>query len=357
MPNLANLNSKTQPPAHSRNSYDFVRFCAAAMVLFSHHFDLAGLTEPKVPFYDEDFGQLGVAIFFCLSGFLIAQSLGKNNDWARFLAARCLRIFPNLAFVLVVTSGVTLVAYGNYAHLWQHVSYVLRNVAMFFGGTVFVIPGVLTDSVRQSLNDPLWTLPYELWLYVALFMVCLPGMRWGRIGILLLGIGLALLRLSDADKTAIGPLETGDLINLGSFFFAGAMLSLGWRYCERHGVAVGLAGLVALPVLVWNELTMLQPIALAACVLGLGSSRAMGWFARGGDASYGMYVFGWPLQQLSLHLIGTFWWSFALASAATIAIGYATWHGFERRALAQRDRVTKAIHQTTRRTHPSHITS
>ncbi len=93
------------------------------------------------------------------------------------------------------------------------------------------------------------------------------------------------------------------------------------------------------PSWLWNELTVLQPIALAACVLGLGSSRAMGSFARGGDASYGMYVFGWPVQQLSLQLIGPFWWSFALAFGVTVAIGYATWHGFERRALAYRDRA------------------
>lgn len=334
--------------AHSRNSYDFVRFWAAAMVIFSHQFDLVGFPEPQVPLYGEDFGQLAVAIFFCLSGFLIAQSLKKDNDVARFLAARCLRIFPNLAFVLVVTSGVALVAYGNTANLWQHVAYVFRNMTMFVGGTVFVVPGVLADAVRQSLNDPIWTLPYELWAYLILFAACLPGPRWSRYGILLLGIGFAILRAAPADDLLIGPLESGDLINLGSYFFAGAMLSLLWRSCERHGVALGLAGLVALVIVLWNELTVLQPIALAVAIVGLGSSRAMGWFARGGDASYGMYVFGWPVQQLSLALVGSFWWSFALAFGLTVAIGYATWHGFERRALTHRDRMADAIRRMLR---------
>lgn len=319
------------------------------MVIFSHHFDLAGFAEPQVPLYGEDFGQLAVAIFFCLSGFLIAQSLEKRNDAARFLAARFLRIFPNLAFVLVATSGVALIAYGNYAHLWQHIAYVLRNLTMFIGGTVFVIPGVLTDATRQSLNDPLWTLPYELWSYLILFAVCFPGPRWSRYGILVLGIGLAILRTVDTEKLVIGPLEAGDFINLGSYFFAGAVLSLGWRFCERHAMAVGLTGLLALIIVAWNELTVLQPIALAACILGLGRSRAMGWFARGGDASYGMYVFGWPVQQFSLHLIGSFWWSLAIAFAATVVIGYATWHGFEKRALSHRDRVAKAIRHMFRR--------
>jgi peptidoglycan/LPS O-acetylase OafA/YrhL len=53
-------------PVDSRreNSYDFVRFCAASAVLFSHHFDLAGRPEPPVPGYGEDFGELAVEIFF-----------------------------------------------------------------------------------------------------------------------------------------------------------------------------------------------------------------------------------------------------------------------------------------------------
>ena len=322
------------------------------MVIFSHQFDLAGFAEPQVPFYGEDFGQLAVAIFFCLSGFLIAQSLEKQNDAARFLAARFLRIFPNLAFVLIVTSAVALFAYGNYAHLWQHIAYVLRNLTMFVGGTVFVIPGILGDATRQSMNDPLWTLPYELWSYLILFAVCFPGPRWSRYGILVLGIGLAILRTVDTDGVVIGPLEAGDFINLASYFFAGAVLALGWRFCARRALAVGLAGLLALIVAVWNEFTVLQPIALAACVLGLGSLGTMGWFARGGDASYGMYVFGWPVQQLSLHMIGSFWWSLAIAFGVTVAIGYATWHGFERRALSYRDRLADVIRSALRTPRP-----
>ncbi len=58
-------------------------------------------------------------MFFCLSGFLIGQSLQRSTDWASFLAARLLRILPNLAFALVLTSAVSLVWYRNYEHLSQ----------------------------------------------------------------------------------------------------------------------------------------------------------------------------------------------------------------------------------------------
>jgi peptidoglycan/LPS O-acetylase OafA/YrhL len=120
------------------NSYDFVRFCAASAVLFSHHFALAGFPEPSVPGYGEDFGKLAVEVFFCLSGFLICRSLQKSTDWAQFLSARCLRIFPNLTFSLVATSGATLLWYDNYANIWKHVKYVVGNLLIFLRGVTYV---------------------------------------------------------------------------------------------------------------------------------------------------------------------------------------------------------------------------
>ena len=74
--------------SRAANSYDFVRFCAASAVLFSHHFDLSGLPEPQVPGFGEDFGEVAVEVFFCLSGFLICRSLQKSAGFARFAAAR-----------------------------------------------------------------------------------------------------------------------------------------------------------------------------------------------------------------------------------------------------------------------------
>jgi len=336
------------PSAHTQNSYDFVRFCAASAVMFSHHFDLAGFAEPQVPLLDMDFGQLGVSVFFCLSGFLIAQSLEKSSDRARFFATRFLRIFPNLTFVLVVTSTAALLIVGNTAHLWQHVAYVFHNLAMFVGGVVFTIPGVLEDATRASLNDPLWTLPYELWCYVLLLVVFVPGGRWTRTVILVLAVALALLRATSFDDRALGPLEIDDLVNLASYFFAGAALSLVWRIGDRAALSIGAAGLIGL-LAVRADIIELQPIALAACIVGLGRSRAFASFARGGDVSYGMYVFAWPLQQVSLHLIGSFWLSLAVAFAATVAIGYVTWHGFERRALTQREALAEVIRNAFRR--------
>jgi len=104
--------------------------------------------------------------------------------------------------------------------------------------------------------------------------------------------------------------------------------------------AAGLIAVVAVRNLVAVD-TVLNSLALAACVIGLGSSRAMAWFSRGGDASYGMYVLAWPVQQFVLLLVAPFWLSLLLAFLATTALGYATWHAYERRLMASPKRLAE----------------
>jgi peptidoglycan/LPS O-acetylase OafA/YrhL len=334
------------------NSYDFVRFCAASAVLFSHHFDLAGLPEPQVPGYGEDFGELGVEVFFCLSGFLIYRSLQNSTSWARFICARFLRIFPNLAFVLVASSTVTFFWYRNDDQLWPHIVYVADNLLLFLRGVTDVIPGVFADAVRPAVNEPLWTLPYELWLYAVLALMFVPGSRWSSaavvLGALLLGIGWSATPV--IGEFDIGPLHSLDFFRLGSFFLSGAVLAVFWPYIGSHALTIGAVGLLGTFV-IRNLLpidTIFHSLALAAAVIGLGSSKAMSWFSKGGDASYGMYVFAWPVQQFSLLLIGPFWLSMLVAFLTTTAIGYGTWHAFEQRAMSYPARLAQILQRVVR---------
>lgn len=330
----------------SANSYDFVRFCAASAVLFSHHFVLSGLPEPAVPGFDEDFGEVAVAVFFCLSGFLICRSLQRSPGWKRFAAARILRIFPTLALVLVASSAVTFWRYRNFPNTEAHVIYVVDNLLMFVKGVTFVIPGVFIDAASRDVNNPIWTLPYELWCYVALALMFVFGARRSAILIVIamLAVTTAWSLDSEIEDFDIGPLESSEIFRLGSYFLSGAFLAVVWPRIGRYAVAIGFAGLIGSFVVrdVLPMETALQSLALAACVIGLGSSGVMAWFSKGGDASYGMYVFAWPVQQFVVLLVAPFWISLAVAFLITVGIGYAAWHAFEKRLLLIPKRLTRA---------------
>jgi peptidoglycan/LPS O-acetylase OafA/YrhL len=341
---------KTEPRAG--NSYDFVRFCAASAVLVSHHFALSRLPEPIVPGYGDNLGVLAVQVFFCLSGFLICRSLQKSTDWSQFVSARFLRIFPNLAFSLTATSVGTLVWYSNYSHIWKHAKFVIGNLLMFFRGVTYVIPGVFEDcKASPAINGPLWSLPFELWLYVLLFIFFVLGGRRSGVFILLGAILLSVVwgaTPTIGDMTA-GPFDSFQFSRLGSFFMSGAVLAMCWPYIENHAVKIGAAALLAIFLIhkIMPINTIFHSLALAAIVVGLGSSKSMAWFARGGDASYGMYIFAWPLQQFSLLLINSFWSSMIVAFLATTTLGYATWHTFEKRAMSVRKSFARYLSSLT----------
>ena len=77
-----------------KNNFDFIRFIASSLVLFSHSFSLV-LTVGREPlnYFSEgrlSSGRVAVIIFFILSGFLIASSWESRNNFAKFMTARIL---------------------------------------------------------------------------------------------------------------------------------------------------------------------------------------------------------------------------------------------------------------------------
>jgi|GEM_PF-1510528 peptidoglycan/LPS O-acetylase OafA/YrhL len=65
------------------NNYDFLRFFAATLVLISHSFALLGAGYEPMAVFSKDqttFGELGVNIFFFISGLLITQSYCRNGS-------------------------------------------------------------------------------------------------------------------------------------------------------------------------------------------------------------------------------------------------------------------------------------
>ena len=158
--------------AVQKNSFDLLRLCAAALVLYSHQHALLGLAELELLGWTT-FGGVGVSIFFFLSGLLVWSSWARDPDLKRFFIRRSLRIFPALWFVVLVTvlvlgpifSNLTAADYFASFEAWRYLSTALLVV---WRG----LPGVFADNpFPLAVNGSLWTLPVEFLCYVSVALV------------------------------------------------------------------------------------------------------------------------------------------------------------------------------------------
>jgi len=199
------------------------------------------------------------------------------------------------------------------------------------------LPGVLfaDNSVGLLVNGSLWTLRYEMMMY--LMILALAAARLLRLSsaIALVGVGIAAVYFEKA-LTPFG--DIGEWAWFVGFFASGMVL----HFLRDRLVFAGryaLLAAAALVVFVWlGHFIMLFPLAGAYLVI---------WFARRhdrwldyskhvGDLSYGLYIYGWPAEQLVMWLSGgkALWWQVFLGSLGlALPAAWASWHGIEKWAL------------------------
>ena len=132
---------------------DAVRFFAAFWVMNFHY--LFGQTG-DLEWYR--YGNLGVQLFFIISGFVIVQSL-KGKTLKEFATNRFLRLFPLFWILCTATYLITLIIPNT-----ATVSFIeyLRSMTMF--GDVFI--GIV--GYTRLIDPSYWTLTVELIFYIGI---------------------------------------------------------------------------------------------------------------------------------------------------------------------------------------------
>ena len=343
--------------ARPANAFDFIRILAALAVLYSHSFVLYGLPEPQV-MAGQTFGSLAVAVFFALSGFLICQSWQRDPSVIRFAMRRVLRIFPGLLVVVLLTALVvgplmTQVSVHEYfgdATPWRYI----RSAGLALGSPPII--GLFEHSLYpNAVNGSLWTLKYEILMYMVL---AVSGRLFARSSLKLAcalvfaAFALAWCALAYAAK---GPIQLPGLWRLGielyadriaylgAFFFGGALanvylpnIKLSWLAAAALLVPAFFVNNTAAMVLLW--------LAIPYCVLVF-AFKAPAVFRKvnGFDYSYGIYIYAFPIQQVISEVGQQHGWPWsAVLSApivATVALAGLSWHCIEQPALSFKDRI------------------
>lgn len=326
--------------AGKNNNLNFIRLIAALAVIYGHAYAV-------VPGHGGDWvvrttgyafaGGVAVDIFFLISGFLVTGSILAGGA-RHYLLSRFLRIYPALWVHLILIvfilgpmlSKLPATEYFSSHDVW---SYFLNLAGTYQGA--FFLPGVFADNPDKAVNGSIWSVLIEVWLYLVLFVFYIVGILRSRWVFNVVFFVLIIAVWNDSSWVPSGFSGTTNL-HVCLMFYIGAFLYVNRDMISLNplhlifalflcGITIGSKGFPFAYVLLLISLF---------CLVSFHSQFS--WLSRYGDYSYGVYLYGWPSQQLvamnfpSMLPLENAFWSGLLA----LFCGVLSWHLIERPALA-----------------------
>ncbi|MBS3180157.1 MULTISPECIES: acyltransferase family protein [unclassified Pseudoclavibacter] len=318
------------------NALNFVRLGLATAVILGHSWVFGAFGHSVFA----DFADWSVNGFFAISGYLIVASRLRLSFWD-YMWRRALRIFPAFWVVLIATGLVVAplaaAASGERFELQSGLTYVFRNAALYIGQQG-IEDTLMTVPFPYIWNLSLWTLVHEFSFYVVVAIALLvPWVR--RNGLLffcilvvvLVGFRIAAFTVLDLELSVFFK----NTLRLGGFFAAGAVVYFLRDRIRVSWIWLGIATAVTGVFYAAGLLHWVGQLPFAVLVLLAGAKLPIRIGARN-DISYGVYIWGAPVQQcLALAGGATFGpWIYALlALVATTPLALASWFWIESPAL------------------------
>jgi peptidoglycan/LPS O-acetylase OafA/YrhL len=311
-------------------------------------------------------GAVAVNLFFALSGYLVSASWQRLGSFRRFMEARTPRIFP--AFVLLMlwqAFFVTPISLKTWAAVPSpHQMPRLLAATLSFNSVTPPAPSqgqlFAENTIPGEINGSLWTIRYEFLCYLLLGLAgcaSLLNRRWFRLGLfaLLLALFVATpdLDLPSSIETALGRWSYWG--RWAVYFLAGTVVYWDARFLRMNGITLVLAisgVVVALAGPVFLQ-RLLGPLLLPWLMMHIAYLRPLASLGRKlpGDFSYGLYLYGFPIQQLLMQFFPSENWSVfgvtAASTAATLPFAVASWYWVERPCLRLKRKAPPAPRTAT----------
>jgi len=346
------------------NNFNLIRLSAALAVLVSHSFVLvSGHREaaPLLTILGMHLGNIAVDIFFIISGFLVTGSLLSRQSTIEFVWARLLRIYPALIVMVLLSVfllGLFFTTIPATSFLRSHEThvYMLQNMTLV-SDVAYTLPGVFESlPMKKIVNGSLWTMPYEILLYMMLAILWLAFGLVGSFRLQALKSSVLLLAVVSffaffADHLVAR--SESDFSRLFFMFFTGAAY-----YVLKERIvlsywffAFALAGLLA--SVIDKKIFFVVYILLLAYILFFLAYVPAGRirnFSRIGDYSYGVYIYAFPVQQSIAAIIPgvSVIKMLVLSSTATLIIAALSWNLIEKHALRLK---SSSVHLSRRMLH------
>jgi peptidoglycan/LPS O-acetylase OafA/YrhL len=322
--------------------------CALAVLLFHYGYrgSLDGLYERLLPWAavadPMKYGHIGVHIFFCISGFVIAYSAAGRSAF-EFATARFARIYPT--FILCMTMVFAL------RWVWGAPE-LPTSLAQYFAGLA-ILPKLFGQNF---LSGVYWSIVVELWFYAWVFLLLVTGLMQ-RFSLPVISVWLVL---AGVNELMIGneAVRMVLITEFAPYFIFGMLLHqvqvmgrISWPVGATLGaaVAVGVAVLLretdviratfhiamsdvtSVSVLMAGMLALVWAVEVRRLLV---SAAVLAW---AGGISYPFYLLHEGLGQVMfVRLRSTLYGPVLFLDAALGVVLLATlvWWGFDRRAVA-----------------------
>ena len=325
------------------------------LVVWSHSFALYRGSEETEPLSKLtggviNSGNLGVYVFFIVSGFLITQSFDRSKSASRFLGRRIARIYPGYLIAVLICGFVIIPAYTTSFVYSPKLVAKLIGLNLLLQG-FFPESGAFARNPVGAVNGSLWSISYEFWCYLGVLALGISKAtgRRGRKYTLALFVLIVCVRIwLDVSGKKPGGGIIGQIIGwpylwfkLLPCFLAG-MLAYEYRDFFVRSGWLALLGVTLfllatnLPVVLPWKLALsgfLFPPAVAYLVLYAAFAPRLIDAAKYGDFSYGTYLYAFPIQQMLRATFGVgipFWLYIPLSIVLALSAGIVSWYGVER---------------------------
>ena len=258
-------------------------------------------------------GSISLDVFFVISGFLITQSYCRNSSAQVFFKARMLRIFPAYLMSMLIIAlligpvftTLPILDYFENLDTWRF----FIGIGLF--KLQFYLPQVFTQSYHHtnSVNGSVWSLSYEWVMYFFLFLFGQIGLlKPTKLNISLHAIIIVIMVWFDLNPEfttiKIAGIQSSIIVHLYCLFMVGSWLFLlKDKFKINHTI-----GIVTCMVWVATFHTIYYPICalLAIPIMVIWIAHLPINFLRKitstGDYSYGIYIFGFPIQQIIIQI-------------------------------------------------------
>ncbi len=150
-----------------KNCLNLLRLIAATQVFVGHAIPAFSLKLPLPLDWFFKFLSIfeGVPVFFCLSGFLLWDSIGRSPSAEAYLKKRVFRLYPELWGGVLLNFIVMIILWADHIE-WG--SFLLFQVTQ---GTIvqFWTPDSLRGWATGNPNGPLWTICVMIQAYAAMW--------------------------------------------------------------------------------------------------------------------------------------------------------------------------------------------